>query len=92
MTAHWSERQPTVSSASHHDLYYDYGGLPSEAYSLKYKAKGSPAIAEDVKKVLAEEGLAPILNMKRGESGYRVLNTASAITSCPGKQGASMTS
>ncbi|KAJ5510934.1 hypothetical protein LT330_006350 [Penicillium expansum] len=66
VTAHWSERQPTVSSASHHDLYYDYGGLPSEAYSLKYKAKGSPAIAEDVKKVLAEEGLAPILNMKRG--------------------------
>lgn len=73
MTAHWSEHQPTISSASHHDLYYDYGGLPSEAYSLKYNAMGSPAIAGDVKNVIAEEGFTPILNRKRGESEYRVL-------------------
>ncbi|KAJ5418408.1 uncharacterized protein N7487_001958 [Penicillium crustosum] len=66
VTAHWSEHQPTISSASHHDLYYDYGGLPSEAYSLKYNAMGSPAIAEDIKKVLTEEGFTPILNRKRG--------------------------
>ncbi|KAF4764374.1 hypothetical protein HAV15_001580 [Penicillium sp. str.  len=73
VTAHWSEHQPTISSASHHDLYYDYGGLPSEAYSLKYNAMGSPAIAGDVKNVIAEEGFTPILNRKRGESEYRVL-------------------
>ena len=67
MTAHWSEYQPTISSASHHDLYYDYGGVPREAYNLKYEAPGSPAIAEDIKKVLTEEGLNPILNSRRGE-------------------------
>ncbi|KAF7554883.1 hypothetical protein G7Z17_g2605 [Cylindrodendrum hubeiense] len=66
VTAHWSETQPTVSSADHHDLYFDYGGLPREAYRLKYDAPGSSIIAEDVRKVLAEEGLAPVLNTRRG--------------------------
>ncbi|KAH8652872.1 Extradiol ring-cleavage dioxygenase, class III enzyme, subunit B [Ilyonectria robusta] len=66
VTAHWSENQPTISSADYHDLYYDYGGLPNEAYRLKYNAPGSSAIAHDVKKVLMEEGLAPVLDRSRG--------------------------
>ncbi|KAM0323734.1 hypothetical protein ACHAQA_008671 [Verticillium albo-atrum] len=66
VTAHWSERNPTVSSAAHHDLYYDYGGFPREAYSLKYDAPGSPDVAREVEQALAQEGLAPALDARRG--------------------------
>ncbi|CAJ0552457.1 Ff.00g064360.m01.CDS01 [Fusarium sp. VM40] len=68
VTAHWSEHQPTISSASHHDLYYDYGGLPREAYNLEYPAPGSPSVANEVKNVLTEEGFKPGLNSQRGKS------------------------
>ncbi|RXG43891.1 hypothetical protein VDGE_02964 [Verticillium dahliae] len=66
VTAHWSTRRPTISSATHHDLYYDYGGFPSEAYSLKYPAPGSPDVAEEVRRALAQQGLDPVLDAKRG--------------------------
>lgn len=34
VTAHWSERVPTISNAERHKLYYDYGGFPPETYKL----------------------------------------------------------
>lgn len=86
VTAHWSENQPAISSADHHDLYYDYGGLPNEAYRLKYNAPGSSAIAHDVKKVLMEEGLAPVLNRSRGE-WILCPDTARATASYTGTKG-----
>ncbi|KAM0280545.1 hypothetical protein ACHAQH_003990 [Verticillium albo-atrum] len=66
VTAHWSTKTPTISSATHHDLYYDYGGFPREAYSLKYPAPGSPDVAEEVRQALAQQGLNPVLDAKRG--------------------------
>ncbi|KAF6809375.1 amidohydrolase [Colletotrichum sojae] len=66
VTAHWSEGRPTISSAGSHDLYYDYGGFPREAYSLEYPAPGSPSIAEELKQALEKEGLSPVLNSRRG--------------------------
>ncbi|GJC83414.1 extradiol ring-cleavage dioxygenase [Colletotrichum liriopes] len=66
VTAHWSEGRPTISSGERHDLYYDYGGFPREAYSLKYPAPGSPSIAQEVKKALENEGLSPVLDSRRG--------------------------
>ncbi|OLN87400.1 4,5-DOPA dioxygenase extradiol 3 [Colletotrichum chlorophyti] len=66
VTAHWSERRPTISSADSHDLLYDYGGFPREAYSLKYPAPGSSAIAEELKQALEKEGLSPVMNSQRG--------------------------
>lgn len=66
VTAHWSEAQPTISSAPSHSLYYDYGGFPREAYSLKYPAPGSPEVANQVKKALEEADFQPFLDPKRG--------------------------
>lgn len=66
VTAHWSETQPTISSASSHQLYYDYGGFPRESYQLKYPAPGSPEVAGEVKTVLEKAGFKPVMNEKRG--------------------------
>ncbi|WQF84286.1 Putative extradiol ring-cleavage dioxygenase, class III enzyme, subunit B [Colletotrichum destructivum] len=66
VTAHWSEGRPTISSGERHDLYYDYGGFPREAYSLKYPAPGSPSIAQELKQALEKEGLSPALDSRRG--------------------------
>lgn len=68
VTAHWSTAQPTVSSGASHDLYYDYGGFPKEAYSLKYPAPGEPGVAGEVKRVLDGEGFETKLDAERGMS------------------------
>lgn len=67
ITAHWSTSTPCVSSGAAHQLYYDYGGFPSAAYKLKYDAPGSPEVANEVKEVLANAGLKPVLDSKRGQ-------------------------
>ncbi|KAF1811829.1 extradiol ring-cleavage dioxygenase [Eremomyces bilateralis CBS 781.70] len=66
VTAHWSQQQPAISSAEKHQLFYDYGGFPSEAYSLQYDAPGSPEIAEEVRKAMAGEGLKAKMDDVRG--------------------------
>lgn len=66
VTAHWSTAQPTVSSGASHELYYDYGGFPKEAYSLKYPAPGEPEVAGEVKRVLDGVGFETKLDPERG--------------------------
>lgn len=66
VTAHWSERNPTISSAKKHSLYYDYGGFPPESYKLKYDAPGSPEIAKEIGDALAKAGLKPEYDENRG--------------------------
>lgn len=66
VTAHWSTKDPTISSSASHQLLYDYGGFPPESYKLKYPAPGAPDIAKEVNDALAKEGLKPVLDSKRG--------------------------
>jgi len=66
VTAHWSERVPTISSAKKHKLLYDYYSFPPESYKLKYEAGGSPEVAAEVKKLLEGEGLKPETDESRG--------------------------
>lgn len=66
VTAHWSEPNPTISSASSHALYYDYGGFPREAYALQYPAPGAPDVAREVHQALAGAGFQPVLDPRRG--------------------------
>lgn len=66
VTAHWSTRNPTISSGAKHSLYYDYGGFPSEAYKLKYNAPGSPEVAKQVSEAIKAEGLKPEMDDSRG--------------------------
>ena len=66
VTAHWSTRTPTISSAASHTLYYDYYGFPPEAYELKYPAPGAPDVAEEARRALEEAGLSPVMDATRG--------------------------
>lgn len=66
ITAHWSERRPTISSGASHGLLYDYYGFPPESYSLKYPAPGSPEVAHEVAAAMRDEGLNPVLDSERG--------------------------
>ena len=71
VTAHWSERNPTISSGSKHSLLYDYYGFPPESYKLKYDAPGSPEAAKEVAAALKEVGLKPELDETRGAEPTR---------------------
>ncbi|TVY60877.1 Extradiol ring-cleavage dioxygenase [Lachnellula suecica] len=66
VTAHWSERRPTISNGKKHKLYYDYGGFPAETYKLKYDAPGSSEVAGEVYEVLEKAGLNPEMDSERG--------------------------
>ncbi|KAG5985210.1 hypothetical protein E4U55_000455 [Claviceps digitariae] len=67
ITAHWSTDVPTISSSAHHDLYYDYYGFPPESYTIKYPAKGDPALASEIKHLLEQEAQLPArLDPSRG--------------------------
>ncbi|CAF0909959.1 unnamed protein product [Didymodactylos carnosus] len=66
VTAHWEEHVPTISSAENHSLLYDYSGFPREAYHVKYPAKGSPSVAEQVKLALNKQGFHAKLDNRRG--------------------------
>jgi len=66
VTAHWSEKTPTISNGEKHELYYDYGGFPPETYKIKYDAPGSPEVAREVFEVFEKSGLKPKMDPKRG--------------------------
>ncbi|KIV99716.1 uncharacterized protein PV09_08646 [Verruconis gallopava] len=66
VTAHWSERRPTISNGIKHKLYYDYGGFPPESYRLKYDAMGSPDVAKEIGDALSSAGFEPVFDSERG--------------------------
>ncbi|RDL35692.1 Extradiol aromatic ring-opening dioxygenase [Venustampulla echinocandica] len=66
VTAHWDERNPTISNGKKHSLYYDYHGFPPETYKLKYDAPGSPEVAAEVYDVLQKAGMNPQTDDQRG--------------------------
>ncbi|KAF2673659.1 Extradiol aromatic ring-opening dioxygenase [Microthyrium microscopicum] len=66
VTAHWSETKPTISNGEKHNLLYDYGGFPPEAYKLQYPAPGEPAVAKEVFDLFKSQGLGPRMDSTRG--------------------------
>ncbi|KAF0694928.1 hypothetical protein As57867_014156, partial [Aphanomyces stellatus] len=67
VTAHWETiPEVTISSGESHDLLYDYYGFPSDAYSISYKAKGSPAVAQKIHDLLSQASIPSKLDATRG--------------------------
>jgi aromatic ring-opening dioxygenase catalytic subunit (LigB family) len=67
ITAHWDDVDTvTVSTAEKPGMYYDYYGFPPHTYEIKYPAAGSPAVAERVRAVLADAGIATATDAVRG--------------------------
>jgi aromatic ring-opening dioxygenase catalytic subunit (LigB family) len=66
VTAHWEEAAPTVSTAAAPGMLFDYFGFPAHTYQLSYPAPGAPAVAAEVKRLLAAAGVAVGENAERG--------------------------
>ena len=58
ISAHWEEPVVTVNSGKAPPLLFDYYNFPPHTYQLKYPAPGAPALAERVRGLLAEAGIA----------------------------------
>ncbi len=52
VSAHWCTKGTFVNISSEQEQIYDYYGFPKEYYQVKYGAKGAPAIAKEVKKII----------------------------------------
>jgi 4,5-DOPA dioxygenase extradiol len=66
VTAHWETKRPSLTTADHPGMLYDYRGFPEEAYRIIYPAPGSPALAEAVANELAGEGFEVDFDRERG--------------------------
>ncbi|CAF4946803.1 unnamed protein product [Pieris macdunnoughi] len=66
VTAHWQEKHVSISSNSHHDLYFDYYGFPPESYEYTYDAPGHPELAKQVYSALSDAGIEAKLDSSRG--------------------------
>ncbi len=66
VSAHWEERQPTVTSRLDPPLIFDYYGFPPETYALRYDVPGSPPLAHRVTELLAAAGIPAGTDATRG--------------------------
>lgn len=66
VTAHWEEREFTVSTHPNPPMLYDYGGFPEFTYHLSYPAPGSPHVAGRVSELLTAAGIPVRSDADRG--------------------------
>ncbi|WP_338332725.1 class III extradiol ring-cleavage dioxygenase [Acetobacter sp. LMG 32666] len=66
VSGHWEEQVATVMSAPKPGLIYDYYGFPPHTYTLQYPAPGNPALAERIRALLGQAGLASAEDSGRG--------------------------
>jgi 4,5-DOPA dioxygenase extradiol len=66
ISAHWEERQATITSSAHPALIYDYYGFPKESYDIEYPAPGNPDLAREVSSLLKAKNIEAVLDAKRG--------------------------
>ncbi len=65
-SAHWLAHRPSVGAAAQPETVHDFSGFPAPLYQLRYPAPGTPALAARVHELLAQAGLAPQLDARRG--------------------------
>jgi aromatic ring-opening dioxygenase catalytic subunit (LigB family) len=66
ISGHWEESEFTVGANPHPPLIYDYSGFPPQTYELKYPAPGSPALAQQVRELLAQATIPSRSDPQRG--------------------------
>ena len=66
ISGHWEENGFAISSGEQPGMVYDYSGFPPHTYAVRYKAPGSPELAERVQKLLQEGGIPAWLDPERG--------------------------
>ncbi len=66
VSAHWEEREFTLTSHARPPMIYDYGGFPDYTYRIHYDAPGDPSLAEHTRQMLERAGLPARLDPQRG--------------------------
>lgn len=66
VTAHWLAPQVTLTGAAQPGMLFDYYGFPPHTYELRYPAPGAPVLAERVRGLLADAGIAAEVDEQRG--------------------------
>ena len=66
ISGHWEEARPTVNVGQYPPLLFDYYGFPEHTYRLTYPSPGSPELAQRVRALLAEAGIASDEDAERG--------------------------
>jgi aromatic ring-opening dioxygenase catalytic subunit (LigB family) len=66
ISGHWETVRPTVNTAEHPSLLFDYSGFPEHTYRLTYPVAGSPALAARVRALVADAGISSDENHDRG--------------------------
>lgn len=56
-SAHTLARQPVLLAGARHHAVYDFGGFDPRLNTLRYDAPGAPALADEVQRLLAAQGL-----------------------------------
>jgi aromatic ring-opening dioxygenase catalytic subunit (LigB family) len=57
---------PTVSTSPAPPMLFDYYGFPEHTYRLSYPAPGEPALAERLRRMLGQAGIATAADAERG--------------------------
>ncbi len=66
ISAHWEEREFTLTSNPKPPMIYDYGGFPDYTYRIRYDAPGDPSLAEQTRQRIEAAGLPARLDPERG--------------------------
>jgi aromatic ring-opening dioxygenase catalytic subunit (LigB family) len=66
ISAHWEEPVPTVMTAEHPEILYDYYGFPPESYAITWPAPGAPSLAARVRQLLDQAGIENAADEERG--------------------------
>lgn len=66
ISAHWEAPAFTVMATARPPMIYDYGGFPEHTYHVTYPAPGSPEVAERVRLLIADAGIAVRMDHERG--------------------------
>jgi aromatic ring-opening dioxygenase catalytic subunit (LigB family) len=66
ISAHWEEPVPTVMTAEHPPMLYDYYGFPPESYQLQWPTPGDPNLAHEVAELLGRAGFKTGADAARG--------------------------
>lgn len=66
VSAHWTTRQPALSTAAHPATIHDFGGFPEALYRISYPAPGAPQLATRVAQLLQESDIPVGIVPERG--------------------------
>ena len=66
ISAHWEEAVPTLMTAAHPPMLYDYYGFPPASYQVQWPAPGHPQLATRVRALLTAAGISSGVDASRG--------------------------